>query len=77
MSAKLEESLSELPNYLAEDVPEGNSDLDNIELRVKELLSHGYFNLRDHVELGEKLEEIDFDSAIKISGALLSFYEDN
>ena len=69
LSAKLEESLSELPNYLAEDVPEGNSDLDNIELRSEGIIKPRLFQPKDHVELGEKLEEIDFDSAIKISGA--------
>ncbi len=69
LSAKLEESLSELPNYLADDVPEGSSDLDNIELRSEGIIESRLFKPRDHVELGEKLEEIDFDSAIKISGA--------
>ena len=69
MSVKLEESLSELPNYLAEDVPEGSSDLDNIELRSEGIIKPRLFQPKDHVELGEKLEEIDFDSAIKISGA--------
>lgn len=69
LSVKLEESLSELPNYLAEDVPEGNSDLDNIELRSEGIIKPRLFQPKDHVELGEKLEEIDFDSAIKISGA--------
>ena len=69
LSVKLEESLSELPNYLADDVPEGSSDLDNIELRSEGIIESRLFKPRDHVELGEKLEEIDFDSAIKISGA--------
>ena len=69
LSVKLEESLSELPNYLADDVPEGSSDLDNIELRSEGIIKSRLFKPRDHVELGEKLEEIDFDSAIKISGA--------
>ena len=69
LSVKLEESLSELPNYLADDVPEGSSDLDNIELRSEGIIKSRLFKARDHVELGEKLEEIDFDSAIKISGA--------
>ena len=55
--------------YLAEDVPEGSSDLDNIELRSEGIIKPRLFQPKDHVELGEKLEEIDFDSAIKISGA--------
>ena len=65
----LEESLSELPNQLADDVPEGSSDLDNIELRSEGIIKPRLYQPKDHVELVEKLEEIDFDSAIKISGA--------
>ena len=69
LSVSLEESLSELPNYLAEDVPQGSSDLDNIELRSEGIIKPLLFQAKDHVELGEKLEEIDFDNAVKISGA--------
>lgn len=69
LSVNLEESLSALPNYLAEDVPQGSSDLDNVELRSKGIIKPLLFQAKDHVELGEKLEEIDFDNAVKISGA--------
>ena len=69
LSVNLEESLSELPNYLAEDVPQGNSELDNIELRNEGIIRPRLFQPKDHVGLGEKLKEIDFDSAVKISGA--------
>ena len=69
LSVSLEESLSELPNYLAEDVPQGSSDLDNIELRSEGIIKPLLFQAKDHVELGEKLKEIDFDNAVKISGA--------
>ena len=69
LSVNLEESLSELPNCLAEDVPQGSSDQDNIELRSEGIIKPLLFQARDHVELGEKLEEIDFDNAVKISGA--------
>ena len=69
LSVNLEESLSGLPNYLAEDVPQGSSDLDNIELRSEGIIKPLLFLAKDHVELGEKLEEIDFDNAVKISGA--------
>ena len=69
LSGRLEESLSELPNYLAEDVPGGSSDLDNRELRSEGIIEPRLFQPKHHVELGEKLGEIDFDSAVKISGA--------
>ena len=38
-------------------------------MRSEGIIKPRLFQPKDHVELGEKLEEIDFDSAIKISGA--------
>ena len=58
-----------MPNCLDVDVPDCISELVNLELRVvgeKKLFS---FHPKDHVELGEKLGGIDFDSAVKLSGA--------
>ena len=38
-------------------------------MRSEGIIKPRLFQPKDHVELGEKLEEIDFDSAVKISGA--------
>ena len=40
-----------------------------IELRSEGIIEPRLFQPKDHVELGEKLGESDFDSAVKISGA--------
>ena len=69
LSIELEAILSELPNCLADDVPDGSSELDNLELRVEGKKKLFSFHPKDHVELGEKLGGIDFDSAVKLSGA--------
>ena len=58
-----------LPNLLADDVPVGNSEEDNLEVRRwGEPVELG-FTARDHIELGESLGQLDFDAASRISGA--------
>ena len=61
-----------LPNTLHESVPEGRDESANVEVR-----RHGEprtfdFTPKDHVELGEKLGGLDFETAAKISGARFS-----
>ena len=58
-----------LPNLLADDVPDGKGEEDNLEVRRwGEPVELG-FEARDHIELGEALGQLDFDAASKISGA--------
>ncbi len=58
-----------LPNLLAPDVPEGKDDTANVEVRRWGEPASFEFPVRDHIELGEGLGLLDFDSAAKISGA--------
>ena len=58
-----------LPNLLADDVPVGNSEDDNIEVRRWGDPVELEFKARDHIELGENLGQLDFDAASRISGA--------
>ena len=58
-----------LPNLLADDVPDGTTEDDNLEVRRwGEPVELG-FTARDHIELGETLGQLDFEAASKISGA--------
>jgi seryl-tRNA synthetase len=58
-----------LPNLLADDVPIGNTEDDNTEVsRWGEPKDLG-FKVRDHIEIGEILGQLDFDAASRISGA--------
>ncbi|WP_370335833.1 serine--tRNA ligase [Parvularcula marina] len=61
-------ALLPIPNLLAEDVPEGADEDDNIEVRIwgtpTEIAAP-----KDHVELGETLGMMDFETAAKISGS--------
>jgi seryl-tRNA synthetase len=58
-----------LPNLLADDVPVGNSEDDNREVRQWGEPTQLGFQACDHIELGEALGQLDFESASKISGA--------
>ena len=58
-----------LPNLLADDVPTGDSEDDNTEVRQWGDPPQLDFAARDHIELGENLGGLDFESASKISGA--------
>jgi len=58
-----------LPNLLSDDVPVGNSEEDNLEVRRWGEPVELEFKARDHIELGENLGQLDFDAASRISGA--------
>ena len=58
-----------LPNLLSDDVPEGNSESDNAEVRRWGEPRELGFAAQDHIDLGEKLGLLDFESASRISGA--------
>jgi seryl-tRNA synthetase len=61
-----------LPNLLHESVPEGRDESANQEVRRWGEPREFDFTPKDHVELGEKLGGLDFETAAKISGARFS-----
>jgi seryl-tRNA synthetase len=69
VQAQLREIELGLPNLLADEVPTGNSEEDNTEVRTWGEPSQLGFEARDHIELGEGLGQLDFEAASKISGA--------
>src|SRR6266481_1601607 len=68
---KLKVFLEVIPNTPHADVPHGKSEADNVEMRKVGAPTQFDFEVKDHVELGEKLG-LDFDTAAKISGARFS-----
>ena len=58
-----------LPNLMSDDVPTGDGADDNTEVRKWGEPVQLDFAARDHIELGENLGQLDFESASKISGA--------
>ena len=66
---ELEALLCTVPNIPAEDVPAGDDEEDNIELRTwGDPIEHG-FESKEHFDLGEALGQMDFETAAKMSGA--------
>ncbi|MAY68362.1 MAG: serine--tRNA ligase [Rhodospirillaceae bacterium] len=65
----LEEALSGIPNLPAADVPDGEDESANVEIRKWGEPTSLDFEARDHVDLGEGLGHMDFENAAKLSGA--------
>ncbi|MEK3785794.1 MULTISPECIES: serine--tRNA ligase [Paenibacillus] len=58
-----------IPNVVSPDTPVGNSDLDNVELRVVGMIPSLPVGFRDHVELGELHDLLDIARGVKMGGA--------
>ncbi|MDR1095988.1 MAG: serine--tRNA ligase [Spirochaetaceae bacterium] len=72
IEAALETAARRIPNMAHPDAPEGKEDKHNLEVtRVGEIPSFD-FEPKDHVQLGQELDIIDFDNATKVSG--VKFY---
>jgi len=69
LQAELRDIELGLPNLLADEVPTGNSEEDNTEVRRWGEPTELGFEPRDHIDLGESLGMLDFESASRISGA--------
>jgi seryl-tRNA synthetase len=61
-----------LPNLLHESVPDGRDESANEEVRKWGEPKKFEFTPKDHVEIGEQLGGLDFETAAKISGARFS-----
>ncbi len=68
LEASLNEELLKIPNMAHPHAPRGKEDKDNLE--VKRVGEPTVFNFpaRDHVDIGQSLDIIDFDTATKVSG---------
>jgi len=72
VQAELDDLMLGLPNLLSEQVPDGADETANVEVRRWGEPRTFDFKPRDHVELGEKLGQMDFAAAGRISGARFS-----
>jgi seryl-tRNA synthetase len=66
---ELESLLHGIPNVPDERVPAGTSDADNQEVRKWGTPRKFEFTPKDHVELGEAVDGLDFTTATKITGS--------
>ncbi len=69
VQARLEEFMLGVPNLLAPEVPEGTREEDNTEVARFGEPRVFDFPVRDHVEIGEALQQLDVETAGKITGS--------
>jgi seryl-tRNA synthetase len=72
LERRIEEILSEQPNLLADMVPDGASEADNVEVRNSGRPPVLGFTALPHWEVGETLGILDFERAAKLSGSRFS-----
>jgi len=68
LSAELKKLLMSIPNFIADDVPLGKDDKENVELEKFLEPKEKEFDVPYHTDILEKLEGIDLDSARRTSG---------
>ncbi|UZE97866.1 serine--tRNA ligase [Alkalimarinus alittae] len=61
--------LAGIPNIPDDSVPEGASEDDNVEIRKWGEPKTFDFEVKDHIELGEQLGQLDFEAAVKLAGS--------
>ena len=66
---RLNDVLMGIPNTPHESVPAGNDEDDNIEIKRWGEPKSFAFEVKDHVDLGEQLSLIDFQTAVKITSS--------
>ncbi|MGP6486180.1 serine--tRNA ligase [Duffyella gerundensis] len=66
---EIRDSALALPNLPADEVPAGKDDTDNIEISRWGEPKQYDFAVRDHVELGEMQQGLDFATAAKLTGS--------
>ena len=70
IQSKLHEYLLNVPNIPDEEVPPGKDESDNQVINIWGSLPKYNFDVKDHSELGEKLEQgLDFAAAVTLSGS--------
>lgn len=74
--AKVQQTLDELlqgiPNIPHDSVPMGKDEDDNVEVRTWGTPKTFNFEVKDHVDLGDTFNSLDFDTAAKITGSRFS-----
>lgn len=65
----LHDILAGMPNIPDESVPAGESEDDNVEVRRWGQPKTFDFEVKDHIQLGEQLGQLDFEAAVKLAGS--------
>ncbi len=68
VETELNAEAARVPNMAHPDAPVGKEDKDNLEISRSGKIPEFSFPPKNHVELGEELDLIDFDTAARVSG---------
>ena len=68
LSAALDEALAQLPNMPLDEVPDGEDEADNLEIRRVGTPPRFAFPAKQHFEIGEAMGQMDFEAAARLSG---------
>lgn len=68
VQAEWDAFVNAIPNVPADEVPEGKSEEDNVEVRTWGTPRNFEFPIVDHVDLGANLAGLDFETGTKITG---------
>ena len=69
LDAQLTDMLARIPNVLAEDVPEGADETENVEVKTWGDVPSFSFAVKEHYDLDSVAASMDFETAAKTSGA--------
>lgn len=69
LATEMDDLLSGIPNILKDDVPKGDDEDDNVEIRKFGDIPSFDFKPKEHYELGADLGLMDFETAAKLSGS--------
>ena len=72
---QLRDAILSIPNTPNKDVPIGNDDSDNVELRKWGTPREFDFDFKAHWDIGENLDILDFERAAKIAGTRFTVYK--
>jgi seryl-tRNA synthetase len=71
----IEKILIDIPNTPHDNIPVGKNAEENVQIKVWGEKPAGDFKFLDHVELGKKLDILNFETGTKISGSGFPFYK--
>ena len=69
VSKTLDAALAEIPNLPLDEAPDGKDEKDNVEHHRFGAKRDYVFTPKQHFDLGEALDQMDFEAAAKLSGA--------
>ena len=75
VESQLRDAILSIPNTPNKDVPIGNDDSDNVELRKWGTPREFDFDYKAHWDIGEDLDILDFERAAKIAGTRFTVYK--